>query len=123
MNQHATRLDAAVRAVCPIIGVSVGVPGDSATVTIDFDPSATAQQRAAAQAVADSFDWSQAAGAVWAEDQKPQRKNLRQQAAQAVADNDTYLALGSPSNAQVAAQVRKLTQQNNRIIPWLIQID
>jgi hypothetical protein len=30
--------------------------------------------------------------------------------------NNTYLAIGSPTNAQVAAQVRALTQQNNALV-------
>lgn len=34
----------------------------------------------------------------------------------ALAANATYLAIGTPTNAQVAAQVRALTQQNNKII-------
>lgn len=41
-------------------------------------------------------------------------------AAQAVADNNTYLSLASPSNVQIAAQVRSLTQQINRIIKRLV---
>lgn len=59
------RLDAAVRAAAPIVGVSVGTPGVSASVRVDFDPAATADQRAAAQAVVDGFDWSDAAQAAW----------------------------------------------------------
>ena len=31
-------------------------------------------------------------------------------------NNTTYLAIGSPSNAQVVAQVRALTQQNNALV-------
>jgi hypothetical protein len=49
------------------------------------------------------------------------KKALLANAAQAVSDNNTYLAIGSPTNAQVAAQVRTLTQQNNRIIKRLAQ--
>lgn len=55
------QLDAAIRAVCPIIGVSVGKDGVPSTVRIDFAPEATVPQRAAAQAVVDAFDWSTAA--------------------------------------------------------------
>lgn len=120
------RLHSLVAAVCPIDGVSfpgwnrvdAGVP-----VRIDFRPEATAQQRTAAQAVVDSFDRSEQAQQQWEEDQKPERKTLRQAAAQAVQDNQDFLAIGSPNNAQVLAQVRRLTQQNNAIIRRLIQID
>lgn len=59
------RLDNAIRAACPILGVSVGTPGDSGTVRIDFGPAATPEQRAAAQAVVDGFDWSDGAQAAW----------------------------------------------------------
>lgn len=38
----------------------------------------------------------------------------------AVAANVTYLAIASPNNAQVVAQVRALTQQNNAIIKRLV---
>ena len=52
----AAALDAAVKAVCPIDGVSIGVPGDKATWRIDFKDEASAQQRAAAEAVLAAFD-------------------------------------------------------------------
>lgn len=49
---------------------------------------------------------------------------LRSQAAQALAANRTYVALASPTNAQVAAQVKALTRQNNGIIRLLLnQLD
>lgn len=41
---------------------------------------------------------------------------IRAQADQARADNATYLAIPSPGNAQVVAQVRALTQQMNKLI-------
>jgi hypothetical protein len=49
-------LDTAVKAVCPIHGVSFGRVGDKATWRIDFKDEATAEQRAAAQDVLASFD-------------------------------------------------------------------
>lgn len=47
---------------------------------------------------------------------------LQSQAAGAIANNATYLAIGSPTNAQVVAQVRALTQQNNKIIRVLLGV-
>ncbi len=41
---------------------------------------------------------------------------LRAQAVQALADNRTFLAIASPTNAQVLAQVKALTRQNQGII-------
>ena len=42
-------LHAAIAAVCPILGVSVGDPTDHTAWRIDFDPAATDAQRQAAQ--------------------------------------------------------------------------
>lgn len=39
----------------------------------------------------------------------------------AVAGNTTFIALGTPTNAQVVAQVKALSQQNNVIIPTLLR--
>ena len=52
----AAKLDAALKAVCPIHGVSIGRVNDKQTWRIDFRDEATAQQRAAAQDVLDAFD-------------------------------------------------------------------
>jgi hypothetical protein len=41
---------------------------------------------------------------------------IRQQANNALDNNRTYLALGAPTNAQVVAQVRGLTQQLNGVV-------
>lgn len=49
-------LDLVIRAKCPIDGVSIGDQNDKSTWRIDFQPTATAQQRADAQAVVDAFD-------------------------------------------------------------------
>lgn len=56
-----TRLHEAIAAVCPIFGVS----GDESLVRIDYDPSATAGQKAAAEAALAAFDWSAAAEDAW----------------------------------------------------------
>jgi hypothetical protein len=117
------RLHEAISAVAPILGLSVGTPGDSATVRIDFAPEATQAQRDAALVALLAFDWSAAAHQAWVADQVPERRDLRNAAAQAIADNQTYLAIGTPSNAQVVAQVRRLTTQQNAIIRRIIQID
>ena len=59
------RLVAQVMAVCPILGLSVGTTGVSASVVIQFDPAATGPQQVAAQAVVTVFDWSDAADATY----------------------------------------------------------
>jgi len=53
----------------------------------------------------------------------PELHAIRQSADNAIADLDTYLAIASPTNAQVAAIVRKLCQQNRQIIKRLIQVE
>lgn len=113
------RLHTQVAAVCPIHGVGGG-PG--AYTFVPKDESTTAQ-RTAAQAAIDAFDPSDAAQTAWEEDQRPERKTVRQAAAQAVADNATFLALANPTNAQILAQVRRLTNQNTAVIRRIIQLD
>lgn len=49
-----------ISAVCPIEGLSIGSFDEKKTWAVKFDAMATAQQRAAAQAVIDSFDASEA---------------------------------------------------------------
>jgi hypothetical protein len=115
----AQRIHAMVSAVCPVDGVGIS----DRLVRIDFADAATGPQRAAAQAVVDAFDWSQAAHDAWLEDQHPERKAIRQAATGAIQANDTFLAIGAPTATQVRDQVRTLSQQNNRIIRRLIQLD
>jgi hypothetical protein len=52
----ATDLHAAIAAVCPIDGVSIGRKNDKSTWRIDFAPEATDAEKAAADAVKAAFD-------------------------------------------------------------------
>lgn len=56
METLAAKLDAAIKAVCPIRGVSIGRKNDKATWRIDFKDEATDKQRADARAVLEAFD-------------------------------------------------------------------
>lgn len=49
------------------------------------------------------------------------QSTVQQQAQAALAANRTYLGIASPSNAQVAAQVKALTQQANGLIRLALQ--
>jgi hypothetical protein len=52
------------------------------------------------------------------------RTTIEQQAATALTDNATFLALGTPTQAQVLAQVRALTRQTNGLIRLVLgQLD
>jgi hypothetical protein len=53
----AARLTRALKAAgIPIVGVSIGRPGDRSTWRIDYAPAATVEQRAAGAALLASFD-------------------------------------------------------------------
>lgn len=56
MTTIAHDLSAAIAAVCPIVGVSIGRIADRSTWRIDFAEEATPAQRAAARNVLSSFD-------------------------------------------------------------------
>ena len=120
------RLGSMISAVCPIVGVSSAVSGTQAgpgNVRIDYADSATAEQRQAAQAVAVAFDWSQAVHDTWTEDRKPARKAIRVAAAQSIADNESFLAIATPTQAQVLAHVRAITRQMNKLITFVATLE
>lgn len=53
----AAKVHEAVATVCPIYGISLGLPVDDKSLwRIDFDPAATSQQRAAGSAALAAFD-------------------------------------------------------------------
>lgn len=52
----ATKLDAAIKSVCPIHGVSIGRKDDKKTWRIDFKDEATDRERSDALAVIEAFD-------------------------------------------------------------------
>jgi len=49
-------------------------------------------------------------------------KNLLDDAQTAITQNDTFLAIASPSNAQTLQQVQRITNQNQRIIRALLRL-
>lgn len=116
------RLAEQITAACPVVTVRVTAES-AAGVEVVYDPAATPGQRAAADAVVAGFDWSAPAHRQWEEDRHPERKAVRQAAAQALADNTAYLALATPTAAQVRQQTDALTRQMSAVIRRLVQID
>jgi hypothetical protein len=111
-----SRLQATIVAAgIPIDGVS----GDQSGVRVDFQASATPAQQTQAASIVSSFDWSDAADATYKDAQQPDFSAMRDQAQAAFDGNTAYLAIGAPTNAQVVAQVRALTQQNQKVIKAL----
>lgn len=76
IDNTAATLHAAIAAVCPIHGVSIGRKDDKTTWRIDFANDATDPQRAAARAVLEGFNLA-------AERAKEQAKRDREAAVQA----------------------------------------
>lgn len=122
MANKINRLFETLAATAPIFGASVPNVGSSVGVRIDFTPAATGAQQTAANNALTAFDWSDAADLAWKDTQNPDFATMRDNAVSAFNSNTTYLAIASPSNAQVAAQVRTLTQQNNQIIKALAKL-
>ncbi len=105
------RLDAAIRAA----GVAITGVDSNGNVT-------PANLQSAAQATINAFDVSEATHAAWETALEPLLADLLAQATGAVNTNNTFIGVGSPSNAQVIAHVKALSQQNNRIIRGLFRV-
>ena len=58
-TSNIAKLDQAIKAVCPIAGVSIGRSYDKATWEIQFEPEASAQERSAAYDVLEAFVWDE----------------------------------------------------------------
>jgi len=70
------RLHSMIEAVCPIEGVSITDTVNPPVVRVLYAGNATAQQIAAAQAVVQAFDWSDAAQLNWENQQDRARAKL-----------------------------------------------
>jgi hypothetical protein len=93
---NLTSINKAVSKVCPIHGML------SATEP-DFKPEATPQQRAAAQAIVDGWDWSAEAEAAREEAANPERTAVRRALAAIEADAVAWEAI---KDTATAAQTR-----------------
>lgn len=102
----------------PVDGVAV----DGATVVVSYAREITPAEKSAEAAAIAAEPESVELDAAYTLNRNPERKALIDAAQQAVADNNTFLAIGTPSNAQVLAQVRALTRQSNQLIRRLVQL-
>lgn len=108
---------------------AAGLPIDGVSGTtntrVDWLPGVTPTQAQLdqAQSIIAGWDWSDAAQQARDDARQPERTGLRQAATQAVANNQTFLGIANPSNAQTLAQVKALTQQMNAVIRRLVQLD
>jgi hypothetical protein len=108
---HLARLDEAIKAT----GVQIdGVNADGLV--------APASLQAAAQPTIDAFDDSASAQAAWDDAKEPFLVDIKAQAQGAIDENTAFLAIASPTNAQTLAQVKRLAQQNTRIIKALARV-
>lgn len=90
------------------------------TVTLVGDrielPDLNEASRATAQSVVDAHPATAQAAEARAATERTNATTVRDKASTALADNKAFLAVASPTNAQVVAQVKALTRQNNALI-------
>jgi hypothetical protein len=65
-SEQNQRLSQTIAAVCPIHGVAITGP---TSARIDYDPTATAPQKTAAQSALATFDWTEPAHIAWRDGQ------------------------------------------------------
>lgn len=77
--------------------------------------------RAAARAVFDAHPPTAQAALDKAASEHANESTIRDRADSALAANTTFLGIASPTNAQIAAQVKALTRQNNGLIRLVLR--
>lgn len=97
-------------------GLSTTVAVSGTTLRLDI----TDTDRAKAQQVIDAHPATAQAAADTNASQRTNEATIRDRATQALSTNTTFLAITSPTNAQVAAQVKALTRQNQGLIRLLL---
>lgn len=91
IDNTISKLHAAIAAVCPIDGVSVGRKADKATWRIDFKAEATDAQKDAARAAMEGFDFAVAKAAQDAERAREERIQSRMRQLAEAMENDPTL--------------------------------
>jgi len=111
-----------IASACPIISASIGTIGDSTTVKFQPTPAATTAQKAAAQNLIDTFDWSDTAQQAWEDGLEPSFTDLKTTANTALAAIDAYLTIPAPTAAQIGAEVKAIDQRQKKIIQVLLRV-
>ncbi len=108
----SNRFALAVTDACPNDGISVSKDGAPS-----FHPkaNATAQQKAVAQTVVDTFDWSVEAQAAWELARAPEKKALVDTKDADRVRNAAYVANTKPTADENTAQLQALTQEVMRM--------
>lgn len=106
----ASQLDVNIRAVCPIFGVSMVDPANTATWVIDFDPAATDAQKQAAQNVITNWATISAQQAAAQAALDSNKATIQNQAQTALTNLRAYIALTSPTAAQTTAAVQLIAK-------------
>lgn len=114
---HA-RLDEAIKAVAPI--VSTALKGTQVTIT--YDKTATAQQQADGNAIALSFDFSDAATAAWIKAKQADVFAVKDQVVADVAAIADFAANAKPTLEDLAAEVLAINERQQRMIKALDQL-
>ena len=120
MQSLTGALDTALRAVAPIIGVSIGHRDDKATWRVDFAPEVTQPERDAAASVIASFDVAAVEAAEAAE-------QAAQETLAAEARGDAiFAALRNATGAEIAAFINTrfplMTAQQRAVLKLLLHL-
>lgn len=120
-NRMAQRLgDALASAGVPVDGVDLSKTPPTFTYPVAPSPRAATQaQINAGLAVCAAFDKSAAAQQAWEDLQDPTNAALRDNVTQMVAAINSFLAIPSPTNAQVIQAVQGLATDMKRVLLYL----
>jgi hypothetical protein len=124
----AGTIHAVISAVCPLRdGTSLGKRGDSSTIIWTPSPGATTEQRAAAQAIVDGWDWSAEAEAAREEAREeaanPEWTAVRRALAEIESDAAAWEAIkDTASAAQTRAAFTKLVGHVTKVARYVGKI-
>lgn len=121
--QISSRLHKDIEAVCPITGIAVDEFGVSASVRFQATDVATKEQLEAAQAVVDSFDWSEDAQKVYEDVLQADVKKIAEEKSQMLAEMDAYAAIADKATIEeMRAEVKAGNDRQRKMVQALDQL-